>query len=185
MFGEQLVNQWQKATLISLSNTLKRRCPGAVSAIMALVHYTSLKAWWNQRNTLIYWRVQRCPRCQSFFLMDLGYSSTILHRATRRRSSRRFCKKNLFRSWRWPGNSPDLNPIENLKSNIIKQKLRGRDCTTKEKLIEAVIHVWHHDQGVIRYYQSLVDSMPNQVRNVIKNRGAHKIYWKDVCSLNN
>ena len=40
----------------------------------------------------------------------------------------------------WPGNSPDLNPIENL-SSIVKNRLRKMDCTTKIKLIEAVIHV--------------------------------------------
>ena len=95
-----------------------------------------------------------------------------------------FLQEKAIQVLEWPGNSPDLNPIENLWS-IIKQKLRGRDCTTKEKLIEAVIHVWHHDQDVTGYCQSLVDSMPNRVRNVIKNRGAHIMYWKDVCSLNN
>ena len=40
----------------------------------------------------------------------------------------------------WPGNSPDLNPIENL-SSIVKNRLKKMDCTTKIKLIEAVIHV--------------------------------------------
>ena len=40
----------------------------------------------------------------------------------------------------WPGNSPDLNLIENLWS-IVKNRLRKMDCTTKIKLIEAVIHV--------------------------------------------
>ena len=41
----------------------------------------------------------------------------------------------------WPGNSPDLiNPRETLWS-IVKNRLRKMDCTTKIKLIEAVIHV--------------------------------------------
>ena len=41
----------------------------------------------------------------------------------------------------WPGNSLDLNPIENLWS-ILKSRLEKLDCTTKTKLIEAVIQVW-------------------------------------------
>ena len=38
----------------------------------------------------------------------------------------------------WPGNSPDLNPIENLWSTI-KLRLHSEDCTTKTRLIEAII----------------------------------------------
>ena len=47
----------------------------------------------------------------------------------------------------WPWNLPDLNPIENLWS-IVKNRLRKMDCTTKIKLIEAVIHVWFHDEEI-------------------------------------
>lgn len=40
----------------------------------------------------------------------------------------------------WPGNSSDMNPIENLWS-ICKNKLRTIDYSTKEKMIFAVIHL--------------------------------------------
>ena len=36
----------------------------------------------------------------------------------------------------WPGNSPDLNPIENLWA-IMKRRVKEHDCTTMTKLIEA------------------------------------------------
>ena len=42
----------------------------------------------------------------------------------------------------WPGNSPDLNPIENLWS-VRKSRLQKFDCTTMAKLIEAIIQVYH------------------------------------------
>ena len=47
----------------------------------------------------------------------------------------------------WPGNSPDLNPIENLRS-IVKNRLRKTDCPNKTKLIQSIIHVWFHDEEI-------------------------------------
>ncbi|XP_063855001.1 uncharacterized protein LOC135097165 [Scylla paramamosain] len=40
----------------------------------------------------------------------------------------------------WPGNSPDVSPIENLWA-ICKSRLRTMDCTTKEMLIQALIQL--------------------------------------------
>ena len=47
------------------------------------------------------------------------------------------------------GNSPSLNPIENLWS-IVKIRLLKRDCTTKTKLIDAVINVWYVTKKLLR-----------------------------------
>ena len=49
----------------------------------------------------------------------------------------------------------NLNPIENLWS-IVKDRLRKMDCTTKIKLIEAVVHVWLHDEEIKKNCKTLV-----------------------------
>ena len=43
----------------------------------------------------------------------------------------------------WPGNSPDLNPIENLWS-IIKQRLKERDTSSVPKLEATVRDIWNN-----------------------------------------
>ena len=70
----------------------------------------------------------------------------------------------------WPGNSPDLNPIENLWS-IVKNRLRKKDCTTKTKLIESVINVWFHDDEIKNTSKKLVMSMKKRVDLVLQAKG--------------
>ena len=55
----------------------------------------------------------------------------------------------------WPENSPNLNPIENLWSNL-KSRLQKIDCTTKTKLIKTVIQLWYNDPEIEENCKMLV-----------------------------
>ena len=75
----------------------------------------------------------------------------------------------------WPGNSPDINPIENLWA-ILKQRLLKEDCTTMAKLITAVIRTWYHDEQVTKMCSTLVASMPTRIKMLVKAKGGHIPY---------
>jgi transposase len=69
----------------------------------------------------------------------------------------------------WPGNSPDLNPIENLW-HIIKKEVEKRDTGSLPKLELAIRKVWRHDISV-EHCENLVNSMPKRLRSVLDNKG--------------
>lgn len=69
----------------------------------------------------------------------------------------------------WPGNSPDLNPIENMW-NIMKNKLQKCDTGSIPKLTEAIKILWVTDLSP-EYCKSLSDSMPKRIQDVIKAKG--------------
>ena len=75
----------------------------------------------------------------------------------------------------WPGNSPDLNLIENLWE-IIKRKLSKYYCSTKISLIEAIIRIWYHDEELKKMCCNLVHSMSKRVSMIIKSKGGNIKY---------
>lgn len=83
---------------------------------------------------------------------------------------KKFMNMKMIEVPEWPGNSPDLNSIEDLWS-VCKQGLRGIDCTTKEKLVQALIEVWYRDSKIASDCSELVDSMQTRVKMPLKNRG--------------
>lgn len=75
----------------------------------------------------------------------------------------------------WPGNSPDLNPIENAWE-LLKRKISKENTTNKQNLIEALIKVWHHDEELKENVQKCIQSMPKRVQAVIDAKGGSTKY---------
>lgn len=75
----------------------------------------------------------------------------------------------------WPGNSPDMNPIENFW-RLLKRKVNAMKPTTKRSLIECIIQVWNHDQDIRDMCQRLIQGMPNRVAQVISSKGGYTKY---------
>ena len=87
-----------------------------------------------------------------------------------------FFKKAKLTGLDWPGNSPDLNPIENLWAIIKKKRFKNCDCFSKTKLIKSIIQIWYNDDEVQNICSTLVDSMPTQILMIINAKGGHTKY---------
>lgn len=74
----------------------------------------------------------------------------------------------------WPGNSPDLNPIENCWK-VVGCKLSAKKPRNKRELKEAIIRVWNHELN-LDYIQNLISSMPARIAAVIKAKGGATKY---------
>ena len=70
----------------------------------------------------------------------------------------------------WPGNSPDLNPIENCWS-WMKHQLRDCQATSIPELKERIMELWCQRMDDIEYLKALVESMPRRLAAVIESGG--------------
>ena len=69
----------------------------------------------------------------------------------------------------WPGNSPDLNPIENVW-NYMKDKVCSASNTNTNELCVAIQRVWDEEM-TMDYFKKLSDSMPDRIKAVITAHG--------------
>jgi transposase len=80
-----------------------------------------------------------------------------------------FLKEKPFEVMDWPGNSPNLNPIENCW-NHMKNKLKEVVISSLPKLKEAILKLWTQDLSN-EYLASLSSSMPRKIAAVISSSG--------------
>jgi transposase len=112
------------------------------------------------------------PTLQKFYPRKTGIlqDNAPVHRAQVTAPAR----KNI-RTLKWPAQSPDLNPIEDLwkiiKTTVAKRTPRPSSLTMLEKYVqEAWADIPPED------YRSLVDSMPRRIQAVIDANGGHTKY---------
>ena len=114
----------------------------------------------------LFW-IEKCSKtCQKLFLCR---TAPLL---TRPKKTQDWCKRNLANFWdkpQWPGNSPDLNPIENLWG-YLQEELNKMDtaksiCDLKIQLESA----WSSIKP--NYLQALIDGMPERIKSYIKLDG--------------
>lgn len=74
----------------------------------------------------------------------------------------------------WPGQSPDLNPIEHCWTNL-KRKVAERNPSSLDELKEVIKSVWA-TEITPEYCKSLCFSMPGRIKAVLKNKGKHVKY---------
>ena len=84
-----------------------------------------------------------------------------------------FLKDNGVTVLDWPGQSPDLNPIENVWSKL-GHIVQRQHYANKHELFGALLTTWNSLEG--DYLHSLVDSMPNRMLAVIKAKGGATRY---------
>lgn len=75
----------------------------------------------------------------------------------------------------WPGNSPDMNPIENVWE-LMKREVHKSTITTKQELIEKLIDVWHRNVHLQTVVKNCIESMPRRIASLIAAKGGHTKY---------
>jgi hypothetical protein len=71
---------------------------------------------------------------------------------------------------KWPGNSPDLNPIENVWS-WMKAKLRDSTAKNMEEWRREITELWTLRMSDGDYLRNLVASMPKRLAEVTEKDG--------------
>lgn len=80
-----------------------------------------------------------------------------------------FFKENKIEVIDWPGNSPDLNPIENVWAHM-KNKLKEKAITSVPTLEKEILNLWVKETPT-EYLKRLTDSMPERLRLVLEHKG--------------
>lgn len=77
-------------------------------------------------------------------------------------------KEQKIKKLQWPPQSPDLNPIENLWE-IVNSRINREECNSTNALFYQVKKAW--DSINMDTIDKLINSMPNRLKEVIKNNG--------------
>jgi len=86
-----------------------------------------------------------------------------------------FLEKKNVNVLPWPGNSPDLNPIENAWE-LLKRKIAIQNIKNQTDLVESLVRVWNNDEELQKNIKNCIQSMPRRVQAVIDAKGGSTKY---------
>ena len=81
----------------------------------------------------------------------------------------RYLEQKQINILEWPGNRPNLNPIENCWHKIKKNYAR-KENNKSWKTEKELKNVWYQEMTA-EYFRNLSDSMPKRLQVVIKSKG--------------
>ena len=73
------------------------------------------------------------------------------------------------------GNSPDMNPIENLWESL-KNEIHSEPISTKRELIQKLINVWFHSEKNSRFCKNFIECMPERIKALKSSKGRQTKY---------
>ena len=74
----------------------------------------------------------------------------------------------------WPGNIPDINPIENFWTEL-KNRVAEKHPTNLSSLIKTIKSSWVLDMPT-ELCRNLIESMSRRIRAVLEAKGGHTKY---------
>ena len=84
----------------------------------------------------------------------------------RSKVARTFLDENQIKVLDWPGNSSDLNPIENLGTNM-KNKVTEKHPSSAKDIVKVIKEAWVKEISQ-EFCRNLVHTMPRRLQEVIK-----------------
>ena len=82
----------------------------------------------------------------------------------------KFLAHNNIEVLEWPGNSPDMNPIENI-CQFLKKEIAKNEIKNKVHLIEKLVHEWNHSEELQNKVRNCISSMPRRIKALIAAKG--------------
>ena len=87
----------------------------------------------------------------------------------------RHIQETIGKVWTdWPGNSPDLNPIENVWALLQESVFEEPRPRSRESLIDRIREKWNSFPQ--EYFASLIESFPSPIKDCLDANGGSRKY---------